>query len=289
MKPVTVLGIYREQAFSPGKVGDDAAILDTTLAELAGMGATGEAVSADTVNLAGLRCDYVLNMAQSDRVLDMLGKWSMQGTRVFNSVQSIRSCYRKPLLRALQKSGIPMPPGYIASLRQAESRIPRHLPGRLWLKRGDVHAMEDGDVSSVASEAELTEALGYFRLRRIREILVQEHVAGHVIKFYAVGQDEYFRAFLADTGEDVTSEMAALHLIATKAARSVGLEIYGGDAILTPKGKVMLIDLNDWPSFSRCCKSAARSIAQYVMGVIDFGEFPMAGASVGFSDGTFLK
>ncbi len=36
MKSATVLGIYREQIFSPGKVSDDAAILDATLAELSG-------------------------------------------------------------------------------------------------------------------------------------------------------------------------------------------------------------------------------------------------------------
>jgi hypothetical protein len=27
-----------------------------------------------------------------------------------------------------------------------------------------------------------------------------------------------------------------------------------------------LIDLNDWPSFSRCCRAAAKNIAAYVGG-----------------------
>jgi hypothetical protein len=44
----------------------------------------------------------------------------------------------------------------------------------------------------------------------------------------------------------------------------VGLEVYGGDAVMTERNGPVLIDLNDWPSFSRCCHSAAISIASYV-------------------------
>ena len=38
MKPPSLLGIYREQIFSPGKVGDDAAIMDATMEELSRRG-----------------------------------------------------------------------------------------------------------------------------------------------------------------------------------------------------------------------------------------------------------
>ena len=104
----------------------------------------------------------------------------------------------------------------------------------------------------------------YFFGKGIRDILVQRHVDGPVVKFYGVGQREYFRAYLADDGEEFTSKAGQLRSIARQAARAVGLEVYGGDAILTERNGPVLIDLNDWPSFSRCCRSAARSIAAYI-------------------------
>ena len=72
------------------------------------------------------------------------------------------------------------------------------------------------------------------------------------------------RAYLAAEGKDVTSEAGRLRTIARQAAGAVGLEVYGGDAILTEGNEPVLIDLNDWPSFSPCCRSAAVSIASYL-------------------------
>ncbi|MFS6554926.1 hypothetical protein VPJ68_05445, partial [Parabacteroides distasonis] len=40
--------------------------------------------------------------------------------------------------------------------------------------------------------------------------------------------------------------------------------MYGGDAIVTADGNFVIIDFNDWPSFSRCRDEAAEAIAEYV-------------------------
>jgi len=107
--------------------------------------------------------------------------------------------------------------------------------------------------------------LQHFRRHNVDEILVQSHVAGPVVKFYGVGRGDYFKAFLASTDVDVTTEVAeVLEPVAQRAARAVGLEVYGGDAVMTGNGSVTLIDLNDWPSFSRCRRPAARNIALYL-------------------------
>jgi glutathione synthase/RimK-type ligase-like ATP-grasp enzyme len=126
-------------------------------------------------------------------------------------------------------------------------------------------------VAKVTSKEELIRALRHFRRQKIEEVLVQEHVGGEVIKFYGVGKGQYFRAFLASNGKEVTAKMKALSALAHRSAETVGLEIYGGDSILTHKGEMILVDLNDWPSFSRCRNSAAKGIAEYITRVCKGG------------------
>lgn len=271
MRDVTLLGVYRERVFSPGKIREDAAILDATLTELSRTGyKTAVAEPKDLERFSG-RPAYVLGMAQSHRALDILENWQKQGTRIINSVSSIRNTYRKPLLSLLAKACLPIPSSQMMQVEEAERGIPFGASDSYWLKRGDVHATKPGDVAKVTSKEELIRALQHFRRQKIEEVLVQENVGGEVIKFYGVGKGQYFRAFLASNGEEVTAKMKALSTLALRSAETVGLEIYGGDSILTHKGEMILIDLNDWPSFSRCCNSAAKGIAEYVTHVCKGG------------------
>ena len=53
--------------------------------------------------------------------------------------------------------------------------------------------------------------------------------------------------------------------IATKAAKAIGIDIYGGDCIINRNGKISLIDLNDFPSFSAVREEAAKEIAGFIM------------------------
>jgi len=264
MRDMTLLGVYRESIFSPGKVREDAAILDATLTELSRTGyKTAVAEARDLERFSG-RAALILTMAQSHRALDILESWQRRGKRIINSVSSVRNAYRKPLISLLAKAGLPLPSGQIIHLEEVERRISFGIPKSYWLKRGDVHATRTGDVAKVATDEELIQALHHFRRQKIAEVLVQEHVDGEVIKFYGVGKGEYFKAFLASNGEEVTAQMKSLSTLARQSAETVGLEIYGGDCILTEKGEMVLVDLNDWPSFSRCCRSAAEGIAQYI-------------------------
>ena len=48
------------------------------------------------------------------------------------------------------------------------------------------------------------------------------------------------------------------------AAKTIGLEIYGGDCIVTADGEIFIIDLNDFPSFSAIRAEAAKEIATYI-------------------------
>jgi len=49
-----------------------------------------------------------------------------------------------------------------------------------------------------------------------------------------------------------------------RAATALGLEIYGGDAIVPVTGKPVLIDVNAWPSFALYRDDAAERIAAHL-------------------------
>ena len=51
---------------------------------------------------------------------------------------------------------------------------------------------------------------------------------------------------------------------AERLAEAVGIEVYGGDCIVSSDGTFCLIDFNDWPSFSRCREEAAEAIASLI-------------------------
>ncbi len=267
-----VVGVYREKIFSPGKVREDAAILNATLTELSRYGYQPLVLDAGDsfLHIQKPAC-AVLSMAQSGRALGILEGWEKDGTRVLNSVRSVRNCYRKALIHLLAEARLPIPLSEISPLEEVEKKISFRSPGGYWLKRGDVHALEPMDVVKVTSRDELRQGLEHFRCKEIEEVLIQEHVEGEVVKFYGVGRGLYFSAFLASSGREVTQEMKGLSRLARGSAEAVGLDIYGGDAVVTGSGEEVLIDLNDWPSFSRCCQPAARRIAKYTM-AIDKGE-----------------
>ena len=83
-----------------------------------------------------------------------------------------------------------------------------------------------------------------------------------MIKFYGVGNRDYF-ALVPEAGSSTVSEAIQHELAwaAGAAARALGLEVWGGDAIVTTDG-FSIVDLNDWPSFERVREEAALAIAR---------------------------
>ena len=49
-----------------------------------------------------------------------------------------------------------------------------------------------------------------------------------------------------------------------RAATALGLEVYGGDAIATATGELVLLDVNAWPSFALYRDEASAGIAAYL-------------------------
>lgn len=261
-----ILGVYREEAFCPGKVNEDRAVLDATLEKLRGLGYTTSATTPEGLGQISHEPMLVLSMAQSHHSLSILAWRHICGSRIINSVSSVRTCYRTLLFDRLCKIGAPIPRSSVLPVDDVYEKLSFFRSRPFWLKRADVHAVEKGDVARVASLEELKDAVSHFRSRGIGYVLVQDHVEGEVIKFYGVGPSLYFAAFDSCGAGQRAPELGLLREIAEKAATGIGLEVYGGDAVMDSTGCFHLIDINDWPSFSLCCEEAAEAIATHSAG-----------------------
>jgi hypothetical protein len=260
----TAIGVYREPQFSPGKVAADAAIMDAALAELAREGIESSAIDADQfAGGAGAPADVVLAMCQGEAALTRLAEVERAGAVVINPALAIRNCYRDLLAPGLARAGVPTPAG--ALVETGAPIDPRVLAGidltaPVYVKRGDLHALSADDVQQVVGRAELERRLADFARRGIRLAYVQQEFAGRVVKFYGVSGGGFFSA-LSDDGEIPEAAIRELSQAGITAAAALGLETWGGDAILSDGG-FAIIDFNDWPSYTRVRGAAARAIAR---------------------------
>jgi hypothetical protein len=107
--------------------------------------------------------------------------------------------------------------------------------------------------------------LASFAQRGIRHAVVQQHITGQEIKFYAVRGCGVLHYFAPHAAGPLQVDAARLNALALRAGEVLGLDIYGGDCILTPSGALYLVDVNDWPSFRGCRELAAPHIARHIL------------------------
>jgi hypothetical protein len=138
------------------------------------------------------------------------------------------------------------------------------LNGGIWLKRGDVHASVTADVQWVDSVERLDAGMADFAKRGIDMAALQTHRAGDEIKFYGVTDGGFFHWFYSGEARKHPFSFAGLESLANQAATAAGLDIFGGDVIVSPSGELTLIDLNDWPSFAPCRERASYAIADFI-------------------------
>lgn len=257
MNEAEAIGVYRERRFSPGKVEEDRAILELTAAELRRGGRTVRMVDGDRLPPLEEPPALVFAMCQSEAALAWLDRAAAR-TIVVNHPDAIRGCYRVNLVERLTRAAVPQPRWTLAG-----TSFPGGLGAGPWLKRGDVHAMDAGDVRRVYTTKEWATIVEDFRRRGIREAIAQQHLDGAVYKFYGV-KGGFFRAYGL---RDALGDSAAA--LARRAAEAVGLEVYGGDGVATPDGSLALIDVNDWPSFSRCRAEAAGAIGRRLLELLE--------------------
>ncbi len=265
----TCRGIYRELAHSPGRIDDDRAILNRVGEALAERGFSVELLAADDAEAAfEAPRPNILVMCERGAVLDRLKAMEMAGSIVVNSPDAIRNTYRHRMVELFARRHVPAPASQIVATGASKPRP----AGAMWVKRYDFHATQPDDVMYAASEDGWREALRRFARRGIPFVVAQEHVAGDLVKFYGVRNGaaatdaNWFEWFYhRDKGMLGHSfEVSRLRQISFGAAAALGLEIFGGDAIIQANGEPMIIDLNAWPSYAKYREQAAKAIADHV-------------------------
>ena len=271
-----MLLIQRARRYSPHSEEKDRVILEAVGRLLGKVDIVGEEALetflqshervGESLSKAGVpteRC-LVLSMGRAPQTLDYLSTLEEKGVYVLNPTAGVRACRRSNIERVMRENHLPLPPS------EGEKGY--------WLKRGDQSAETQEDVCYCANRIELELAKERFQQRGIVDFIVQAHVEGDLIKFYGVEGTNFFRCFYpCDDGETkfgaeqrngfshhFSYSKGQLQHDAEQLSRLLQTPIYGGDAIIRADGTYVIIDFNDWPSYSRCRQEAAQAIVERV-------------------------
>ncbi|MBI4245968.1 MAG: hypothetical protein HY614_02145 [Candidatus Rokubacteria bacterium] len=261
-------GIFREQTHSPGRESDDAEILRLTGKCLEGKGFQVVLKSPEELGepVDG-RPRSVFLMCESLGALSRLRGWETGGVRQVNSPAAVLNTYRERMIVQFQEANVP----FIESRIVATAEPCGETPLPVWVKRADVHNTQAGDVVFASTGVALQEALRGLAERDIPRAVIQEHLEGDLIKFYGIGGGRdggpaWFRWFY-HADQKIAGhpfDPRGLPRLVRRAAAALGLEVYGGDALVMATGDIVLLDLNAWPSFALYRDEAAERIASYL-------------------------
>ncbi len=265
-----LLGIARALNYSPGRhEANDRLILQKTAEVLGRRGCDVRIVTEEELaeGQAELHHDEVVfSMCQGPRATERLLPYEDRGHLILNSPRAVQNCYRGNFVTVLRgrSSLIPATTHVVFGRELPRPRLSFESGRSYWVKRGCVHSTGDGDVVRVRTATELHETMSSMKERGIKSAVVQEHVDGTLVKFYGVMDTDFFRCYAHEEPELSPPEVSAARPAIEGLVRRLGLEIYGGDAVVTDEGKVHVIDINDWPSFARFRNEAAEAIGLHV-------------------------
>jgi len=264
-------GIFRESAHSPGRETDDSEILRLTGKHLEARGFRVLIQSPEEVTWPLTeRPRGVFFMCERLEILNHLRELAAAGVPLVNAPEAVLNTYRDRMIALLEEAGVAFIPSRLVSTAGAEVAS-EALP--LWVKRGDVHNTQEGDVTFATSLEAVHAALAGLAARGITQAVLQPHVEGDLVKFYGIGGNArpdgtpaWFRSFYHknQTLRGYPLDTVELGRTVRRAAAALGLEVYGGDAIATRSGQTVLLDLNAWPSFALFREEAAQRIAEHL-------------------------
>ncbi len=270
MSDLWCLGIFREQTHSPGREFDDAEILRLTGKHLEARGFQVSLKNPDEVSETDDQPPaFIFLMCERPAVLRLLSRYEARGVLQVNSPSAVLNTYRDRMIPLIEQAAIPFPRSVFVSTAAADPQVAEPV----WVKRADVHNTQAGDVVFAPTRAAAQEALQNLAQRGIPQAVIQPNIIGDLIKFYGVGDpghvpgyQPWFQWFYHKEQQlaRYPFDTQVLAAFVQQAAAALGLEVYGGDAIATKEGAVMLIDLNAWPSFALYRDEASARIASYL-------------------------
>ena len=259
--------IKRKEEYSPNHITNDALILARTAEELKKLG-----VDCNIIDESDIETEFnfngrlIFSMAQGPAAVNKLAKLEAEGAFVINSSKSVFNCYRVNMVDLLQNARVNFP--FSKKVKTSDTNLNYSLSSfksrKIWVKRGDVHAIHREDVSPVYSDEELLNLLKEFSNRGIEYAILQEHLDGDVIKFYSVKDASFFYWYYLNGINHTKFDLDKLKNYADVSAEKLELTIYGGDAIVSAEGEISIIDINDWPSFAPIRDEASKIIANTI-------------------------
>ena len=284
-----IAGISRAPIYSPNSVDNDGAIFLTVLQRLEAMGHQVRVYQEEDLLHDIIQEKYIFNMVRSYEAVSKLQELEKLGVVAVNSGFGIENCRREQMILLFQQYGIPQPESIVCDLEQGFiGARPNVLSSEssCWVKRADGHTTQANDVVFVSQTSKLPEVLEDFVKRDIDRVVVSQHLQGDLIKFYGVAGTSFFHWFYPSVAhhskfglEKINGAPSGLgfaadqlQAICTKAATVLGVDVYGGDAVISTDGTISIIDFNDWPSFAPCRLEGAKAIAQAIIQKIEREE-----------------
>ncbi|MDD2798081.1 MAG: hypothetical protein PHV20_05765 [Bacteroidales bacterium] len=279
IKPIAA--IRRSPEFSPNSIENDAAIFAQVVAKLRDLGYEVNEYEENRFVFKYQDEKVVFHMARRWKTLAKLMNLEEKGVKVFNSANAVVECDRFNMTIALLTARIPHPDTVI--LMSNEEDVLQKVPfEKMWVKRADGHTTTKEDVCFVGEISELPTVLSQFADRGIKKVVINRHLEGNLVKFYGVSGTDFFHWFYPIesnhskfgleemNGHDQQLHLNSAHLetVCREAAFVLGLDIWGGDAILQSNGEISIIDFNDFPSFKPCREEAAEAMTKIISSVL---------------------
>ncbi len=258
-------GIRRKTEFSPNHVVNDLLIINRTADALRELGGEVTMYDEGVISAEGIKERLIFSMVQGPIGTNTLAKIEERGAFAINSAKSVMNCYRINMVNLLPAAGVPFPKSVIVPTdSDINGKEAGFSSSKLWIKRGDVHAVHKEDVTLAGTDDEERNLLKEFHERGITKAILQDHVEGDTVKFYAVRESNLFHWYYLNGVNHTKFDEQKLHGIAIDSAEVLGLFVFGGDAIIGLDGSITIIDINDWPSFAPVREEASRHIAQLI-------------------------
>jgi len=283
MKSITIAGVKRHTLFSPNHIGNDAAIFSAVINLLVDAGFIVNQYTEQEFLVNPITENAIFTMLRNDQAVQKLKQLEAEGRVTINSGHGIQNCTRERMTRLLLENGVPHPESLIISTMEEITTYPSGKEVTLcWVKRGDFHAIHREDVTYIRNREDLREVMAEYALRGINRVVINEHLAGDLVKFYGVAGTSFFHWFypfdknhskfgheeINGKPEGISFSVDELKSICDKASKSLNVMVYGGDCIISPNGTIRIIDFNDWPSFAPCRNEAAEAITSVIIKTI---------------------
>ena len=274
-----IVAISRAKRFSPNSEDKDARILKSLCDLLKQSGFDIKVMDEDNFSLQP-DADLYISMARSEATLKILNDSPVP---VINKPESVLlNCQnRKRLFNIISVSGfyVPFASGY-QSLDDVSAK------DGYWVKKNYGYSECEQDVVYARNVEERDAAVAAMKARGIEDVYVCPHIKGDLVKFYGVCNTPFFRFYYPDDDGEMKFSNNGHNGVpkhtpfdayefwceSTAVANTLGLDFYGGDCIVKENGDRVYIDINDWPSYSRCYKEAAEYMAILAVYAMHHGD-----------------